>query len=275
MRIIDFHTHAFPDALAGWAVPRLEEEGRIKAVLDGKISSLLKSMEETGVEKSVVCSIATKPEQFSPILKWSESIASDRLIPFPSVHPADPEAAERIRLIRERGFQGIKLHPYYQSFDVDEERMFPLYEQMERCGLIVVFHTDFDIAFTRDRKGDPARIVRVMEAFPKLLFVTTHIGAWEDRDEVRRLLLGKPIYTEISYSIPMMGAKRARELLLAHPADYVLFGTDSPWAGQRETLDYLLALKLGEERERKILYENAVRLLAQQAKLFPIIPGSI
>ena len=49
MRIIDFHAHAFPDALAERAMPALEEEGNIKAALDGKISSLLRSMDEAGI----------------------------------------------------------------------------------------------------------------------------------------------------------------------------------------------------------------------------------
>jgi len=85
--IIDFHAHAFPDALAERAIAHLEKEGNAKAFLDGKVSSLLASMDSAGIERAVVCSIATKPEQFAPILKWSREIASQRIIPLPSVHP--------------------------------------------------------------------------------------------------------------------------------------------------------------------------------------------
>ena len=45
--IIDFHTHAFPDALALGAFALLEKRGGIKAKLDGKISSLLASMDRS------------------------------------------------------------------------------------------------------------------------------------------------------------------------------------------------------------------------------------
>lgn len=261
MKIIDFHTHAFPDDLAERAMPRLEEEGNVRAPLDGRISSLLKSMDEAGIEKSVVCSIATKPSQFDPILKWSGDIASDRLIPFPSVHPADPESAEKVRIIREEGFKGIKLHPYYQGFDIDEERALPIYEAAQECGLILVVHTGFDLAFPRDRKADPVRIVKVLNAFPELRFVTTHIGAWEDWDNVRKYLLGKPVYMGVSYSIGYLGKEKARDFLLTHPEDYILFGTDSPWASQQETIDAVRGLDLGVERERKLFSENAERLL--------------
>ena len=59
--IIDFHAHAFPDSLAGQAISALEKEGGIPARIDGRLSSLLDSMDSCGIEKSVVCSIATRP----------------------------------------------------------------------------------------------------------------------------------------------------------------------------------------------------------------------
>ena len=85
--IIDFHTHAFPDSIAKKAIPVLEKEGNIPAFLDGTVSSLLSSMNNSGIEKSVVCNIATKIKQFDSILDWSEKIRSDRIIPFPSINP--------------------------------------------------------------------------------------------------------------------------------------------------------------------------------------------
>src|SRR5512139_720681 len=119
--IIDFHTHAFPDALAERAIKTLEEEGGIKAHLDGRVPSLLSSMDTHGIEKSVVCSIATKPSQFAPILKWCKEIQSERIIPFPSFHPVDPDFCERIIKVKGEGFKGIKFHPYYQDFALNEE----------------------------------------------------------------------------------------------------------------------------------------------------------
>jgi uncharacterized protein len=264
MKIIDFHTHAFPDALAARAMPHLEHEGNTKAALDGKISSLLNSMDAAGIGRSVVCSIATKPVQFDGIMTWSKAIASERLLPFPSVHPDDAEAVERVRAIHAAGFKGIKLHPYYQSFDLDEERVFPIYAEADWLNLAILMHTGFDLAYPRDCKADPVRTANVVRQFPHLKFVTTHLGAWEDWDEVRKHLLGKPVYMDISYSIDDMGRGAAREFMLAHPAEYLVFGTDSPWADQKEAIDILRALKLGAEREELILFRNAQRLLGEQ-----------
>ena len=260
MRVIDCHTHAFPDALAERAVPALAAEADVEPVLDGTVSSLLRSMDAAGIAKAVVASIATKPKQFPSILRWSESVASERILPFPSVHPSDPKVVARVRAVREAGFLGLKLHPYYQDFELDAERVFPLYEAMSDCGLVLLCHTGFDIAYPRERICDPARIAAVAERFPDLKLVTAHIGAWEDWDGVRAHMLGKPIYMECSYSLDWMPAESARELLTAHPQEYVLFGSDSPWGDQARQLAQVRALGLGAEREAAMLWGNAERL---------------
>ena len=263
--IIDFHAHAFPDEIAERVVKMLLEEGQrmfdVRAHLDGRLSSLISSMDRNNIEKSVVCSIATKPSQFKAILAWSKKVMSDRILPFPSFHPHDEEYAERISQIKGEGFRGVKFHPYYQDFAIDDERLFPLYEEISGAKLIVMMHTGFDLAFERKRLADPARIVRVLERFPELKLVTTHLGAWDDWDEVERHMMGRNIYMELSYSLEMVSKEKAREIIRNHPREYILFGTDSPWTDQGETLSLLRELQLGAETERLILRENARRLL--------------
>ena len=263
--IIDFHTHAFPDALAERAVGMLLEEGRrkydVNAYLDGKVSSLLASMDMNNIEKSIICSIATKPSQFDPIMKWSREILSDRIIPFPSLHPESPDGVAQVKQIKAEGFKGVKFHPYYQDFEIDEKRLFPVYEELQKQGLIVVMHTGFDLAFERSRKCDPEKILRVLDAFPNLKLVTTHLGAWEDWDEVEKHLSGRKIYMEISFSLDCMPKETARRIILNHPKDHILFGTDSPWADQGHAVSLLKGLELGQEMENLILRENALKLL--------------
>jgi predicted TIM-barrel fold metal-dependent hydrolase len=263
--IIDFHTHAFPDKLADRAIQALLEEGQkkhdVKAHLDGKISSLLESMDRNNIEKSVICSIATRPSQFEPILEWSKQIRSERIIPFPSIHPDAPNGPEQVRQVKAEGFKGIKFHPYYQDFDIDDRRLFPIYEELQRQQLTTVMHTGFDLAFERTRRCDPVKIVSVLDAFPGLRLVTTHLGAWEDWEEVEKHMSGKKIYMEISYSLDCMAKETARRIIMNHPPDHILFGSDSPWEDQGRAISLLKDLGLGEDMERMILKENAERLL--------------
>jgi len=265
-QIIDFHAHAFPDQVAARAVPTLEEAGQVTACLDGRIDSLLSSMDQTGIEKSVICSIATRPEQFASILAWSQDIRSDRIIPFPSFHPDAPDALEQISAIKAAGFLGIKMHPYYQKFVLDEARMWPLYERIAVEGLILVMHTGFDIGFPRERIADPKKIVAVVERVVELKFVATHFGAWDLWDEVEDLLIGREVYLDLSYALHLLSKERAREMALAHPEDYILFGTDSPWADQQEVLAQFSTLGLDLVLSEKILGGNAARLLSRTSQ---------
>jgi predicted TIM-barrel fold metal-dependent hydrolase len=259
--IIDFHTHAFPDHIADRAIAALEAECDVKTKHEGRISSLLTSMDKAGIDIAVVCSIATKPSQFQPILEWSKTIASERIIPFPSIHPEDPQPVEKVKIIHDEGFKGVKMHPYYQEFVLDEERLFPIYEACETYGLLLVVHTGFDIAFPRDRIADPVKIITVCERFSELTFISTHLGGWYDWEEVDRYITGKPMYMETSFSLEELPPAKVKDMIMRHPEGYVLFGTDSPWTDQKKAIQLIRALELGKKREEMIFYGNAARLL--------------
>jgi len=260
--IVDVHTHAFPDALADRAMARLSAEvPGLPYYHDGRVGSLLASMDRAGIDISVVCSIATRPEQFEPILRWSAQIRSDRIVPLPSVHPADPDVIGHIEKIAAEGFKGIKLHPYYQQFVADEARMEAVYGAVSACGLILVMHTGYDIAFERVDRAGPQRIMGVLQRWPDLKLVTTHMGGWSQWDQVGRMIIGRCVYMETSFVLDGMDDEAMRRMLTAHPADYILFGTDSPWDDQKRALERVRGLGLGPELERKILSDNALRLL--------------
>lgn len=261
MPIIDFHTHAFPDEIAEKAMAKLQEECVVKAVLDGKLDSLLKSMDKSGITKSVLCNIATKPEQFNPILKWSKKVRSERILPLPSVHPLDIKIKEHLKIVKEEGFLGIKMHPFYQNFSIDDEKAFKIYEALVENNLFIVIHCGYDISFPEWDIAAPTRILNVIEKFPNLKFITTHLGAWKQWDEVEKLILGKEVYMEISFSFGWLPDKKIKEFLLKHPSDFILFGTDSPWADQSKEIENLKNINLPKSLLDKIFYINAERLL--------------
>ena len=262
VKAIDFHTHAFPDELAAKALEKLSKAGEVEPKLNGTVSDLLRSMDRAGIEKSVVACIATRPKQFHSILRWAGEASSERIVVFPSVHPMSPDAVENVRQVADAGFRGIKLHPYYQEFRLDDERAFPVYEEMERQNLILLAHTGFDFAFPEDRIADPEKVVEVHERFPDLTFVTSHLGGWHDWDEVERHLVGRDIYIETSFSLEVMSQEQARSIITSHRADRMMFGTDSPWTDQGQALQLIRDLNLDPDREASLLRHNAQRLLA-------------
>jgi uncharacterized protein len=261
MSSIDFHAHAFPDELAPRAISRIEGLSGITSVLDGTLGALVESMDAAGIEQSVILSIATRPAQCASILAWSKKIASERIIPFPSVSPADPQAPENIRVAAAEGFRGLKFHPYYQDFDLDDEAMDPVYAAMEERGLICVSHTGFDHAYPFVRRADPLRVLNVLRKFPRLAFVATHLGAWRDWERAEKELPGANLWIDTSYSLEFMPPENSRRLILCFPPDRVLFGSDTPWAHQGRSLALLKGLHLGAAREEAILSGNARALL--------------
>lgn len=259
--IIDFHTHAFPDAVAQKAIPNLEKVGNITAHTAGTVDALLQSMDRAGIGKSVICSIATRPEQFAAILKWSHTVKSPRIIPLPSIHPDDPNCVEHVYRVKEEGFIGIKMHPYYQDYFLADERLTPFYEALSETGLLLVAHCGFDIGYPPIRCADPAQIVKLITNFPRLKLIATHFGGWKLWDEVEDLLIGKEIYMEISFALKYLKEEQVKRMINNHPADYLLFGTDSPWEDQSQCLQRLHDLALASTVFAKITGKNAKKLL--------------
>lgn len=261
--LIDFHTHAFEDTLAAKAIPFLEEEGHIQAATDGRTSSLIAAMDRAGIDRSVICPIATKPTHFDGIRRWARKVRTQepRLEMLLSVHPDDPEALAHIDQTAAEGFNGLKFHPYYQKFVLDDERLFPLYERIAARGLLAVFHTGFDMAYPPERICDPIRIRHVIDTFPTLKLVATHLGGWRDWENSRTYLIGRPVYIETSFCLHEMPPAEARAMILDHAPGYILFGTDSPWSDQTEELARWHALGLPDDVLAAALGGNAARLL--------------
>ncbi|MDP8214844.1 MAG: amidohydrolase family protein [Candidatus Euphemobacter frigidus] len=265
MRIIDFHTHAFPDELAEKAIGRLHERsGDYRAYHDGTVSGLLGSMDRAGIEQAVIASIATRPEQVPNITDWSIRIRSERIIPFASIHPDFRDFAEELDRIKDAGLRGIKLHPMYQEFVLDDPALLPLYRAIADRDLVCLFHAGWDIAFPDNDQASPRRILHVHEAVPTLKIVASHLGGWHVWDEVAELLLGRPIYLETSFAIREAEASVFRRIIENHSPDYFLFGSDSPWQNQKEELDGWKSLDISESFKEKIFFKNASRLLGEE-----------
>jgi len=260
-RIVDIHTHAFPDSLAPRAMARLAQKGETNPYLDGTVSDLLASMDRSGIDTSVVCSIATEAHQVGPILEWSRLIAGPRLLPFPSVLPSSGTALEDLSRIVGGGFRGIKLHPEYQDFYIDDPSLADFYGAVERSALAILFHAGFDIGFPDSDRSAPKRIARVKASFPDLRIIASHLGGFRQWEEALQELAGSDVYLDTSYVFGHIPADLLAGILEAHRPDRVLFGSDSPWADQGESLLRLRRLRLDPLREERLLGANARELL--------------
>ena len=128
--IFDIHTHAFPEKIAKGAMESLSfRSGGLVPSYDGTFPRLCDFMKDSGVDGFAVQNIATNPHQMKKVNDFAASCLRKNVYPFGSVHPDAPDALEELERIREMGLRGIKLHPDYQGFFVDEERLFPIYKK--------------------------------------------------------------------------------------------------------------------------------------------------
>ena len=259
---IDVHTHAFPDKLAGRAIETLELQCPWKAVADGTIDGLVRSMDEADIDVSVVCTIATRPDQVKGIYRWCRKIHSDRIEPLPSVHPKTKRPARWLAKFAKAGFAGIKLHPMYQEFALDDPAMDEIYEAAAEHELVVAAHCGQDIGFPADDdRASPKRAARVIDRHPTLKLLCTHMGGWKSWAEVDEHLIGRNVDLETSFSLAYMEPERVVSMIARHGPDRVMLGSDWPWAAQEDEIRRVMQLGLDDATTQAILWKNAARLL--------------
>lgn len=264
--VVDFHVHCFPDELAARAVLSLGGAAGITPRTDGTVSGIRKKMREAGVDISVVLPIATKPSQTSRLNDWAVSVQSDDIIAFGSVHPDFGEWKSELERLKALGIRGIKLHPDYQHFYVDDPKMFPLFEYAFGLGMILIFHAGVDIGLKPPYHCTPARLARVLDSFPGGTVIAAHMGGYDCWDAVEAYLVGREVYFDTSYSLKGLGNERTKRIIARHGYEKILFATDSPWADQREELELIKGLGLEDRAEKAIVGENAARLLGMGDK---------
>lgn len=259
--IIDFHVHCFPDELAPKAVKALTECSGVQAQLDGTVANVKESMRNAGINHSVVLSIATRPAQTEKINTWSAQIQDKSITAFGSIHPDYNEWARELKRIKELGLKGIKFHPDYQNFFVDELRMFKVYELACELDLIIIFHAGVDIGLPAPYKCTPDRLLKVVKEFPGAKIAAAHMGGYSYWDEVERKLVGEDVYFDTSYSIGWMDSAQLKRILRNHDNKKILFATDSPWTNQHQEILKIKELGLDTNFEESILGKNAAMLL--------------
>lgn len=178
--IIDFHTHCFPDELAPRAMSKLSQNSGMPYYHNGTLSGLKESAKKAGIDMCVVLPIATKPQQTRTINKWALSVMEENkdIICFGTVHPEFDEWKEEIRWLKENGFAGIKFHPDYQDFFVDDIKMYPIYDAIFQNDMIILFHSGVDPAFMPPYHCTPKKLHKVLKDFSGTKIVAAHMGGY-------------------------------------------------------------------------------------------------
>lgn len=260
--IIDFHTHCFPEKIAEKAVSKLSvASGGLLPHTDGTLNGLNRLMKEQGVDKAVVLSIATNAHQQASVNDFAASINNNNnIFAFGSVFPYSENVYDELERIKALGLKGVKFHPDYQGFNIDDIKMKPIYKKISELGLITVFHAGTDYGFAPPYGATPEKIARALNWFSSPV-VAAHWGGVGCGEQVCELLCGKNIYFDLSFGYGTMPRYYAEKIVEKHGTDRLLFGTDTPWHTKEMEMRLISTLGLGEEDIEKITHKNAETLL--------------
>lgn len=256
-RIIDVHTHIFPEKIARKAVESVCRFYGVEADRSALPRDADAAERACGIERNLVFSTATAPHQVRSINDFIHAECEEypAFIGLGTLHPDMEDPAAEIERIGALGLHGVKLHPDFQDFPIDDPRMLPVYRRLAERRLPVLFHMGDP---RRDLSG-PARLARVLDAVPDLRVIAAHFGGYTVWDEAARLLAGSGAWFDTSSTIGFLGRERTLDLIARFGADRLLFGTDYPMWDIGEELTRFLALGLSEEDNRRILAGNLER----------------
>ena len=260
---IDLHTHIFPRSKASAILQDMSERKGIPHYNDGTLEGLLQAMERSTVGLSLISRITTRKSKVHTVNRWLLSCSRPTVLPMATVHPDLPMATSDLEAMQAWGFKGVKVHPDYQDFFVDDTRMYPFYEAAQATQMPVLFHAGLDRGLPPPVHATPRRLLKVHRDFPQLIMVAAHMGGEDNYAETEAHLLGEEIYLDTAFVLRIMPPEILKRFFRTHPIERILFGSDSPFTDQAAELDFLLDLPyLSPAEKEKVAGTNAAALIA-------------
>lgn len=240
-RIIDTHAHLDEVESFGWKDTPEE---------------LLRLMDDTGIEKTVVTTYADEPGPEDGVSRLREYVSAhpNRFIGFPRMDPRwGQEAIDTFeRMIVEEGMGGLKLHPVsnlsspYASFTLD------IMDKAAELGVPVLIHSG-DENFCLPRQlgyaAERTDATIIMAHCGGFFNAASCVEVAAEHDNIVLESSAFPYPSVLQEAVDTLGADR------------VVYGSDMPPANPHVELKKIEVLDLTDEQRRKILYDNAVELL--------------
>lgn len=259
MKIIDIHTHVYPDDIAQKATNSVQDFYQIGShQMDGTVNMLLEQGAKAGISQFVILPVAIRPDRVCGINDYIRQQAENNpcFIPFGTVHAAMDGLEQETERIIGSGAKGIKMHPDSQRFPIDDLRLYPIYD-MIRGKIPVLLHMG-------DRRYDyshPIRLRKILDQFPGLQVIASHFGGYSMYETAYSLLKDTSCVFDVSSSLMFMPDGEAERYINAYGAERMAFGTDYPmWNPVTET-ERFFRLKLTIEQFEQIAHKTAEQVL--------------
>ncbi len=271
--VIDIHTHVFPEAIADKTIEALSKRAGGRAYTNGKVEGLIESMDRAGIDCSVIAPVVTAPKQFESINRFASEINENygnnvrgdvpRLISLGGIHPDSDDYKTQLKTIKSMGFKGIKLHPDYQNVFFNDIRYKKIISYATELDLFTLVHAGVDIGLPEPVHCTPKMAYEVIKETECDRLILAHFGGFKLWDEVEELLVGRDVYMDMAFIAGYIDEEQFIRIVKKHGSNKILFGSDSPWSDQEETLKWLKGTSLTEDEKDNIMWKNAKNMLTR------------
>jgi len=190
---------------------------------------------------------------------------------------------EQLRIIRDLGLKGIKLHPDYHDTFINDIRYMRIMDAAAEMGLWVVTHSGWDPMSPDLLHCSPKLLTGVLDKIPGDRLILAHMGSWRCLDEVEELIAGRNVWFDTSMNMSTTvnnvyggdveyvsgvressGRDRFLRILRKHGSSRLLWGSDCPWEDPMHTVKTWESLDIPPEDNEVICYKNAMKLLREE-----------
>lgn len=281
--MIDVHTHLWPAELSPvYMEAYFAQKRREGQTIRMTCSEILRSMDECSIDKAIVSTLAFDGEEtnaelkvFHEYVREQVELSDGRLMAFCTVKAFDKDNITVLEDLMSKGcFKGVKLHPNIQRFYPDDERLFPVYEWLEKRRLPILFHTGgIGLSGVRNCFGELGRLDNVACEFPNLPVIMGHAGRIHYHETAELLRKHSNVYADISTNFGRIPGKEWLQLkelmetvkIWSGTTDKLMLGSDYPFYSQKKTVDiiqnYLTEWRndnvIDKEDIEDMLYKNA------------------
>lgn len=278
--MIDVHVYCLPPRLRDLEVSLPASEGPIIESIyrhtDRKYAmslsspkSIIRSMEENGVEKSVLIAFPWSDRELCRETNdyLLELVAKhDRFYAICSVQPKERDWDVEVNRVINAGALGLKINPVWQDFELDSPEVDVFAEFLQERNVPLMIHVDQ--AFRRS-KSSPAHLFTFIQRHRDLRILAAHLGGllglYNLHAPIRELFVNLWFDTAISSTLQMVEFYRQAGL-----GDKIIFGSDFPFNhshSQSQVISGIHMLNLPKDVEEDILSNNFYRFINRHSEL--------
>lgn len=258
---IDIHTHTFHPKIAHKVVNQLESHYGIHPVGTGTAEDLLKRLDTASIDRAVILTAATSPAQVIPANNWAIQMGKDHqeFIPFGTVHPEYSDMESELNRLEKAGIIGLKLHPDFQGFRMDDKSLFDVLE-MARNRFICLFHVG-DTLPPKLNPSCPKKLADLQRAFPETRMIAAHMGGYKHWEYVKEHLAHTDVFVDSSSVLDFLDPTLLKAIINSFGINRVLFGSDYPLYDPADELKRFPVIADLSDKQLTTIFNNAETLL--------------